>query len=346
MTSGMAIVSSGVDSLATLSVAANQSVGRKLMFQNVVPAEMPGSRLMAEASLWVRWRPVSLVVTVSGSGASTTFGAVTFGWTSDSSFRLSNAHSDYARVAALKPSVTVRLHETRTFSIPCDSARKWYSIGSSLDDFQHGVLVAVVAAPVGGFTSGSIGLNVTLRWRVHFEGPNLDAVAPASASIFPDAGWEGLFTTSDGSWDSGHLTFKENAGGSMVPFSSSRPGVIYEPASGTVVKYYSTSTTEVEAKFFTRVQGYSTPGLVMHATKEDALSYINSGDVAKCIAYVKAGPKVTPSIPEFRAISIVGEVFRPTPPPTIASLSEEVERLRRMLSDALQGGYLGSGPTS
>nr|QNM37826.1 putative CP [Neohydatothrips associated sobemo-like virus 1] len=333
------ITSSGVDVLPTLSIAANQQVGRKLMMQPISPVLMADTRIYAESRLWNRWRPVSMQVAVNCSGASTTFGSICVGWTSDPYFRLSGDARDFSRVAALKPSMVLRLHESRTLSIPCDAVRRWYVHSGDFGDCQHGALIAVVASPVGGFDKGSIGVTMTLRWKLQFEAPNLSLESQASHSIRPDAGWHDIFATSDSSWDSGYLTFKERSGGSMVPFSAARAGYIYEPDAGVSVKYYDSSGALHDAKFFTRVQNYATPGLVLHASAADAKAYIEDGTLSKVLPYAKAGPYVTPSVPSFKGSPAEGKVeedfvLLPTPSTSgsgedrIRQLSEMVERLR------------------
>lgn len=308
------------------------------MEQLISPHHILDTRLYDESSLWVRWRPVSLQVSVSCSGASTTFGSIVVGWSSDPYFTLVGDARDYPRVASLRPSMVLRLHESKTLTIPVETTRRWYSRVGSYEDAIHGILVAVVASPIGGFDKGSIGINVSLKWRCQFEGPNLGLAARTSHTIQPDAGWSGLFTTSDGGFSATTLTFKESSGGSMVPFSSARAGYIYKPSKDTKVQYYDSANLLVDLKYLTLVKGYSTPGLVFHTSEDKAKSYIKTGDLTDCVSYVKAGPTGTPSRPTFVGTPVDSadelEGFQIVPPlEGGGSLEEQVHRLTRLVGE-------------
>lgn len=293
------IVSRGVDLLATAGVKATAKVGEVAFIQPLAPSDLPNSRLKAESELWSRWRPRGLVVNVTASGCATTYGSLVVGWTPDEHWSANNTSADFMRVSAFKPSVQMRLYESKRFSIPTETLTKWYLCDGEVGLSTHGSLVGVVGAAAGGFT-GTITVNVTLEWAVEFEG----AETPASVlqdTITCDAGWSNIFTTSDSSFNSERLTFKMHSGGDMVPFSSARSDRYYIPSGGTVVRYVDESKKTVACQFFAKVVGYATPGLLLFSTSEDAVAYVRSGDVTKAIKYTAASAVATPAKPRFVA---------------------------------------------
>lgn len=283
---GAVYTESGHDLIRSIAIPAlrYRSPGLQLLNLAIHPSALGMTRLKAVAALWARWRPLSLKVTVQSAGSMTLFGSMAIGWCADPTIRLTDQAQDLNRVLALKPSVTSRVVDSRTLTIPCDTARKWYHTDGALDESAHGALVAVVATPFGGATS-TFGVTVMLEWKIQFEGIEMGEQLVGQDIISVDSGWGRIFTTSDSSFDSDILTFKETPGGAMAPFSAANPSYVYKPYAGTVVHYYDGTGALLECKHFARVQNYATPGLVLFTTKEAALAYVKDGDVSHCIKY-------------------------------------------------------------
>lgn len=336
------VTSRGKDLLQSFTVGEKLSVGAVVMNKVISPLSMDPSRFSSESALWSRWKPMSLRVTVSGAGASTTFGSVCLGWDPDGRWQATMSSGDYTRVAALVPSVTLRLHETKTFVIPPEVTRKWYFTVGSLEDSAHGALIGVVASPCGGFT-GSVGVNVILDWVVQFEGADTPSRGGSvdSDTVKPDSGWSNLFTTSDGDWDSGRLTLKMHSGGAMCPFSAARQDHVYTPASGTKVPYIDETGKTQHVAAFAVIQGFATPGFACFASEANAVSYVKTGDVDKVLAYKAAGDYATPAVPIFigkpAAPGIAG--LRDDPLACeVAHLRSEIGSLRELVASQLAQG--------
>lgn len=292
--------STGVDLISSITLPSSTAIGTVIMNLPLGPSSLTPSRWRNESALWSRWRPRSLKVSVVGSGASTTFGSICVAWCPDNTWTPSGGSHDFMRVAALRPSVTMRLHESRVLTIPNDTLTKWYLCDGNIDLSSHGCVLAVVASPTGGYR-GACGVTITLQWSVDFEGIEMPGESSAiSDTISPDSGYSTIFTTSDGSFDATKLTFKMHSGGEMVPFSSARIDHVYEPVSPTEVKYYDSASRLQVCQWFARVQGITTPGLLLFATRQDALDYISSGALVKALTYYAAGPYVTPARPVFK----------------------------------------------
>lgn len=290
----------GSDILGIINVTANTQPGQTLFRTVLNPLALVDTRLHQVSKLYSRWRPISLVATVIGSGSATTFGSVAIGWTPDPDTVVSgNDKQNVMRVMACRPSRMARLNQTVSLSIPPQTSRKWYMMKGQPDDADHGSIAVVCSAATGGYT-GATTFSVQLVWNIEFEGAELETVS-SDEYITPDVGYENLFTTSDGSYNSEVLTLKMHHGGSMVPFSSANPAKIYTSAPGTTVTYYAEDKTTLRAaSYFTVVQGYSIPGFVMFASRDDAATYIRTGDVAKCLKYYTQGPVIAPARPQFQ----------------------------------------------
>lgn len=313
-------------------IPAGAKTGTEIGAVAISPRLLGASRLAAEAALWTRWRPRSLRITVIGGGAHTTFGTVVVAWTADPTWTKGN--SAVARMICLKPSVVMRLNETRTFTIPCGALHKWYLTSGEAEESVHGTIVAGVVTDAGGYT-GSVGVMAQLHWTVELEGPDVSLSSPATQVVTPDAGWSNIFTTSDAAWNSEVLTFKMHSGGDMVPFSAAAPNLVYTPAPGTSVPYYDSSSAERRASYFVRVSGYSIPGFVMFTTSADAQEYIRTGDPSKCIKYTKAGNLCSPSVPQFTPMAKVGSSLHPTSSVSDDRLLTQVGALTDLLTRVL-----------
>lgn len=186
--------------------------------------------------------------------------------------------------------------------IPCESSQKWYlAEPNDSEDSTHGTLVVAVVSPLAGVT-GSVGVALTLDWTIEWEGTDITSTSQIAAVIRPDIGYENIFTDSDGSYDATHLTFKMHAGGSMVPFTSAQPGLVYTVEGKTRVPYYDSAGGNHECKWFSRMK--DGPGLLCFSSKEDALSYVRTGDINKALPYTKAGEYTTPSTPTFKEVAV------------------------------------------
>lgn len=224
-------------------------------------------------------------------------GTFLVGWNADATVAIVPGRA-HEQVATYRPSVTMRVNETKSLSIPMEMSRKWYHTSGAPDESAHGCIVAAASSNISGMT-GSFQVQVMLDWAMEFEGPEFAAENSGGLDdITCDDGWYHLFTTSDGSFDSGRLTFKMTAGGNMVPFSASRPGYIYQPVGK--VQYYDETETLRDCNWFSQVQDYGTSGLVLHASKEDAIAYVKTGAKDKILPYKKEGPWIKPDYPHFR----------------------------------------------
>lgn len=320
----------GSDLIAQVSVPPNMAAGTVLVHIPIAPLSLTSGRLGEEAALWVRWRPVKLIAKLQLAGASTTFGALMFGWTADSTPEMGGSNlAVMRRVATFKPLQTVRLNQNGTLRIPTETSRKWLQTTGDVDQTAQGDIAVIVSAQTGGYTGG-VTMSLFLDWEVEFEAPTLGiSTGPGDQTISPDAGWAHLFTTSDGSFDAERLTLKMHSGGSMVPFSAAQPGVVYTPSGQTRIPYYKEDSTSALVKYFAKVQGYAVPGLLCFSTYADARAYITSGDVSKALKYKAAGEESTPATPTFKPTSSVSQADD-------SDLSVRVDRLTLMLETLLQ----------
>lgn len=290
----------GVDMVGTFQVAANRTIGTKVQEVVLCPQNLAYSRFAQEASLYTRWRPKRFKIQITGAGAYTTFGAVLAAWTADPTVQLGTGSSTLQQVGAMKPQAVVKLNETKTMTLPTETARKWYHTTGGLDESAHGSLHFVVAASTGGY-SGSVTYSIHIDWEIELEGMTLPPLWQSSGGsrITPDAGWERVFTTSDGAFDAEVLTLKCHPGGEMTHFSAAKMGVVYKPASGTVVPYVDGAGKVQNVSYFSKVQNYAVPGLLCFATWDDADAYSRSGDLGKVLKYHAAGAWATPDIVTF-----------------------------------------------
>lgn len=305
--SGMGRLSdSGVDLLNQTNILSGKTTnGTKLFSIPLAPGYFKG-RLGQEVSIWERWRPRSLTVEVICSGSAMTFGSLVVGWSADEAFRLTDTNFDSTRVLALKPSKVFRANDTGRITIPASTLTKWYLVHSHVGE-SHGSVHAVVLNPFGGY-SGSFGVTCVMHWHIDFEGVSLQSLAsPISDIIYADIGFDGpFFTTSDSSFNSEILTFKEHSGGAMVPFQTARAGVVYKSAlPNQQVYYYDAAGVQRVAAYFSVLPAaeYATPGLVMFASVDDASAFVRTGDISKCLKYTKAGEWCKPDRLGFIAVS-------------------------------------------
>lgn len=316
---------SGEDLLWSGGIASNSPAGSNFLVVAIQPQKLEGTRLQAHSKLWARWRPISLGVKVVTAGASTTFGSIIIGWSPEPQFQKSEPKTTIPkRIAALRPSKTFRLWDNGVMVVPPKPERLWYHTQGVADESSHGSIAFAVESPSGGY-SGAVGVLIHLQWTVEFQGVELapEGGGDVSDVIEPDSGWKHLFTTSDSSWDSSKLTFKMTSGGAMVPFSSAKENHIYQPSTGTRVFYKDSSGRTLDAKYMVPIQGFTTPGLALCATLQDAKDYIRSGDASKLLNYYSAGDWCIPDTPQF-----VGK------PAAVSSVElDEVEQLRQQIAD-------------
>lgn len=312
----------GVDLLASPSVAPGALPGSIVARIEVRPSTI-GPRSRQIAQLWERWRPVSLELELVGSGNMMVSGSIVVGYSSDPSLRLLGDTSSVSVVAALKPSVQMRLTGSARFKIPCDTSRKWYLTDGTLDDSSHGIVAAVVLTTVGGFT-GVSGVSMLCHWEIEYEGVAMAyGSGPGEELYFPDASWVGpFFTTSDSSYDSAVLTLKEHAGGSMVAFSSMVAGRLYKPGVGVSLRYNDGTSVEKSVQYASVLPPvlFATPGVVFFASKEDAGTWLRTHDASKCLQYKAQGSYATPTRIWFVQVGV-------------SSVADPLENMRDVLAD-------------
>lgn len=314
----------GTDLLDSVSVAATSGLGDLIYSKLVTPSFCPTTRFGQESQLWSRWKPRNLRLSIRGVGSTQYSGSILIGWTPETQLNLPRGVGSLNIVAGMKPHAYVVPSGTATLNIPCVMNKLWYETHSSvMDEMSHGTIVIMVAANLAGF-KGAISYIIEMNWDVAFEGPILPVIR-ANDTLWPDAGWSSLFTTSDGSFDAERLTFKMHSGGSMVSFSAALPGVVYKPSNGTRVYYIDEAKTTKLCSAFSRVMDYDVPGLVLHASAEDAAEYQKGGDKTKIIKYTAASAIAAPRIPSFVAMTSV-------------ELLDEVLGVRVCESDSIPAG--------
>lgn len=341
------LVDSGVDLLSTLTISPEYKSGSKLFSIPISPANFQG-RLKQEAMIWERWRPRKLEVEIIASGSAMTFGSLVCGWSADEGFSLGSMSTDVTRVLSLRPNVVVKANETKRFSVPLSTLTKWYLVHSHVGE-SHGSLQGVVMNPFGGFQSSdpkvkaSFGVTIVLHWNMEFEGVALSmADEIVDIPIRADIGQDGpYFTTSDGSFNAKVLTFKEHSGQNMVSFQTAREGVVYTTKNALdKVKYYDGAGAEKYCKFFVRIpqSEYAIPGLLLFASKDDASTFVRTGDLEHCLQYYKQGEwcKTDDGGPTLYFVSV-----------SLLSEEDEVESLRKdlVMMRAALAKYEGAGPS-
>lgn len=351
-------VTSGHEVLKSISVGNGTRAGTLLYSIMLSPKHLLRTRIHAESALWTRWRPVSLRFVLVGSGSATTYGSVIVGWISDPTYRVSsNPDAAIAQLGAMQVRQICRVNGTVTLTVPVNITRKWLMTnGASTDEdeYCHGSLHMLASADIGGFT-GRMSVQVEMDWSICWDGQVIGFVEadPSLHFIRPDAGWSNLFTTSDGSYDSTILTFKMHSGGDMVPFTEAQDGVVYTTeGTPTTVFYVASDSKPRVAKWFVRIRNYSTPGLALCATQEDAIEYYKSSDTSKLLKYYAAGAVTTPAVPMFAPATPSGVVSAvPSSPsadflaPILAkleSIGSRLERVEGMLFHGCPGSESGS----
>lgn len=294
-------VSTGSDIIWIGGVDNNTKMGTMLYSTTISVPSFKQTRFGGMGSLWARWRPRRLRVEVACSGSYATFGTLRVVWVPEAEYNFVGGRNTVIQSGAML-GTDCRLNQTKSFTIPSESSRKWYEVGGLPDDSSHGRICLIAATTMGGY-NGQLTAILHLHWTVEFEGPVMTANPNDLEIISPDASYQDLFTTSDGSFDATILTFKMHAGGDMVPWSSARAGVVYTSAYGTKVHYTDTADKDQECKWFSLLQGYRIPGMLLFATKSDAQAYVASGSLEKALKYHAAGNKTTPSIPRLQAVS-------------------------------------------
>lgn len=286
-------VSSGTDLIATLTISSGLVAGQVLFNRPLGPNHLPRTRWHAESVLWSRWLPRNLRIRVISSGSFMVYGSIIIAWSADATYHTEDPDVELVRVAALKPSVSLRLNESAQLVLPVESARKWYlTSGSTADLSSHGSLLAHIVSDTGGFT-GKLSVQIYLDWTIAYEGIDTNRYASFNPTVQPDPGWDlPMFTTSDGTWDNAYLTLKVKAGGNMVPFSSGRYNTIYQCVPSP--KYYKSDGQTGYAHYAVLIKDYTTKGVVLFDLKDNAAKYAKSGDAADgALKYSKAGPSTT-----------------------------------------------------
>ncbi|APG76968.1 hypothetical protein [Hubei permutotetra-like virus 5] len=314
----------GHDLIGIYPVKKDMKPGTIVAYHVLSPQHMVPSRLNTEAALFSRWKPLSLKVTVTNSGAFTTFGALTVAWCPDPtiSHRAENS-VQLARISSFRPSKVVRLNNSVVLNIPTEMPTKWYHCDGIPELTSHGTLVIMVSAQTGGF-DGFLSSTVHLEWRVQFEGIEMPAVIDAAEILRPDPGWNPpFFTTSDGGYDGSRLILKEHPGGDMVFFSAGRYDTIYGPADGEPPIYaHLENGSSTEVKHFAIVQNYVHKGLACFNSLEEARSYVLTGSPDKIMRYIKAGDYS--NISKFKIIEV---------PKSVTQIQAEIDKLQQQIED-------------
>lgn len=304
---GQSTTFSGSDLIGTITVQDTNKVGTPLLLWEINPTTLVNTRMAKLAQVFTRWRPVSLGVTVIPGAGVLTPGSYVIGWTADQHFEMGNAESRVQRLTTLKPNLLSVFGAPKMMRIPCDTTQKWYMVDPELGaDSDHGLLIAVLAARVGGT---NISINFRLDWVIEFNSPDLPAPSEDLES-YPDPDYIPIFTDSVSDWADGKkLTFKHKEGGSVVPWIGVKDNVIYEPTQGVKVPYYDSAGASKEVKFFAKIKdsaSYSS-ALACFAAEKDAKDYIKDGAVSHVLDYVKAGEFVTPALPTLKGRSVQEE---------------------------------------
>lgn len=330
--------STGNDIVDIKSIIKTADAGYIIFSYDINPLLFPGTRFAAEAKLWERWRPLSLRLEIISSASTLTCGSYVVGWSASPFLNLVQGVAAITTVSTMRPSASAHISTVLALSIPCDTTQKWYFVQGMTEDSTHGSFHAVLSAALGNITDLSkIALTIRLIWRVQFEGPTIPSAVEQTA-VYADSGWEGYFTDSVSDWASGQrLTLKMHTGGSAVPFSSAKTGVVYKLDSIASLKYYKDNTSEGDIKYAVRIKGYYLAAFAVFSTITAAKKYIKSGDANDCLLYYKAGSaSVTPSNPAW---------FEETENQT-EDLTQRLDSLERKLDRLLSEGFSFLGSSS
>lgn len=232
----------------------------------------------------------------------------------------------------------MRVNETRAFRVPTEASQRWYQLSTSdPGESRHGTFVVAVASPVAGIT-GQIGIAMTLKWDIEWEGPHYENNGASDSVITPDAGYQNIYTDSDGGVDATRLTFKMHAGASYVPFTAAIVGAVYSVAGSTRVPYYDEAGTLKYCTWFARMLDGA--GLWCFSSQAKAQEYNRTGDITAVLPYKKAGEYTVPVVPTFKFVPVTVEA----PDVGLIPVRTEVEdaRLIGLLHRVLKD--LGSRP--
>lgn len=327
-------MSSGTDLVATLTITSGLVAGQVLFNRPLGPNHLPRTRWHAESVLWSRWLPRAMRLRVISSGSFMVYGSIIVAWSADATYNTEDPDVEIVRVAALKPSVSLRLNESAQLALPVESARKWYLTGGSTPDLSaHGSILAHIVSDTGGFT-GNLSVQIYLDWTIAYEGIDTNRYASFNPTVQPDPGWElPMFTTSDSAWDALFLTLKVKSGGSMVPYSTARYNTIYQcvPA----VQCYKSDGKTVYGHFAVLIKDYATKGVVLFDSKSNAAKYAKSGDADDgALKYYKAGPYTTRAVSLLYAGDDTDDVPAPPGPQMLTQeyLLSRIEELESRLA--------------
>lgn len=296
---------SGVDILHTTTIPAKAAVGTLIFALTLAVEDLVGSRFAAVASLWARWRPVSMRLEVIPSAGATVSGSYIVGWVADPDYKPGVGDAAVRTVATFVPSQQRHISSSMMFSIPADSLQKWYLTFGTVDgEKAHGALFGVLSSAIGNLTSdSSISFSLRLHWTIQFSSPRLPEVAEAS-TIYAEDDYTPYFTDSVSDWANGsRLSLKEREGGNLVPFVGAKPGVVYRIDSKAQLIYYKADGTKGTIVYGVRIPNYYSAALAVFDDQGKATAFARNGDSGYCLPYSKAGEYVTPNNPAWTQIS-------------------------------------------
>lgn len=329
-------VETGCELLDVASIPAASVVGTRLFSYALNPRSMSGSRLASLAVLWQRWRPHSLALEVTPAASYTTSGSYLVGWAADPRYDMGAGVEGVRAVMALQVSRQAHISQPVVISIPSETVQRWlYVDPSEAEDATHGVVVGLLAAPIGNLTATSaVSLTIKLRWTIAFEGQTLPRMSEFG-TIYAEDDYTPYFTDSVSDWAGGdRLTLKHKEGGSVVYFPKIHSGVVYKLDPGAQLKYYTSATATAKIAYGVKILNYYTLAMAVFADLDDAKAYASTGDTEKCLKYYKAGDWVVPNNPAWSFKSSSAEsVSVSVPPPTPhSSLEEQVSQLTSMVA--------------
>lgn len=290
-------VESGKDIIGVVTVRKNDLLGKNLLRFVVNPRSVSTSRLNSFSELWQRWTPVSLKVKLVSAAGLMIPGSYIVAWLADPRDTIQPAgDSNIRKLVSCGVFAQNPVGQNSTLSIPCNTSRKWYAFEGDAFDDSHGVVIVCLSGVIG---SSDLTLTATLEWKIKFNGPNIPIEGGDLHIIHNEDDYPNIFTDSVSDWASGlKLTFKHAEGGSVVPWDNLEEGVIYSPVTGSKVTYYKDASSQVECKFFSRMQNAPQypAALVCHESEAKAKAYIEKGDVSNVLNYVKASDFAAPAI--------------------------------------------------
>lgn len=293
VTRGDSSRASGTDVLLSLNVSASQ---KPMILARIAlnPSLMEDTRLAQVASLWDRWRPNRVTLSVQAAVPSVSGGQCMIAWTSDHDHKMPpDALGRMRSAAAMQPSKIFHLWERASITPQLAPQQKWLWVDHQQGaDSYYGVFYILLTGTPSMMT-GSFNLTCTLDWDVTFDTPQLtefteEAVVQADTGYFP------YFTTYTSHLTlTDRMTLQENSNGgysSIVKFSEMEADMVYTPMKADQLRYYDGSGNLKSVGALVRMKEVTEPFVWCFADTTHAFAYIRDGTTSYILGCNKAGP--------------------------------------------------------